>query len=197
MGAARRSAIVAVFVVLAAAAATGDALAAGGDYGFDGGTRRERQTVVSALDASAFPWSLVPAHIVIRIRRGADSDAVPGLITLDADLLDSGTFAWGVVQHEYAHQVDFFLLDDATRTLLGSVLGGDTWCYSTQTLPHAAYGCERFASTLAWAYWPVPANCMQPTSTDDEAAAMEPARFRSLLADLFSRGGRMPLWRGF
>ena len=31
----------------------------------------------------------------------------PGQIWLDASLLDSGRFSWGVVQHEYAHQVDF------------------------------------------------------------------------------------------
>jgi hypothetical protein len=88
------------------------------------------------------------------------------------------------VQHEYAHQVDFFLLDDAKRALLLDRLGGADWCYSAPGLAHSAYGCERFASTLAWAYWPNAANTMRPASPRDESAAMAPASFRALLASL-------------
>ena len=183
MGAASRLSIVAAAAV-AALAAAGAAAAFGGSYVVDGGTPGERATVVAALDASAFDWSVVPTVVTIRIRRGVDSDAVRGRITLDADLLDAGVWAWGVVQHEYAHQVDFFLLDEATRALLLERLGGAVWCAGSGSFHHAALGCERFASTLAWAYWPVRANCMQPLGPNDEAAAMDPAEFRALLAVL-------------
>ena len=49
----------------------------------------------------------------------------------------------------------------------------------------AEYGCERFASTLAWAYWQSPDNCMQPSEVADaESAAMAPAAFRALMTSL-------------
>jgi hypothetical protein len=178
--------VVAVLGVCALASAHA-ALAIGGTYELDGGTAGERATVVDALDASRFDWSTVPARITIRIRRGADSDAVRGRITLDADLLDAGMFAWGVVQHEYAHQVDFFLFDGPTRAFLLDRLGGGAWCDEHSSLPHASLGCERFASTFAWAYWPVRANSMRPTGPGDESAAMDPRRFRALLDTLVSR----------
>jgi hypothetical protein len=101
------------------------ASAAGGRYTIVGGTRPERQAVVSALEASSFDWSLVRTEITIRIVRGLDSQAVPGTIWLDANLLDAGTFSWGVVQHEYAHQVDYALFDDALRVHLPTVLRTD------------------------------------------------------------------------
>ena len=124
--------------------------AVGGRYVFAGGTPRERMEVVRALDASTFDWQLVPARITIHIERGTPSRATPGEIWLDADLLDAGSFAWGVIQHEYAHQVDFFLLTSAARTLLRAELGGGTWC-DQGAGPSPNLGCERFASTLAWA----------------------------------------------
>jgi hypothetical protein len=171
----------------AAAVALGSALpakAAGGRYVFDGGTAREQATVREALDASAFPWSLVPTEIAIHIRRGAPTGATAGTIALDADLLDSGRFAWGVVQHEYAHQVDFFLLDAARRAELASALGGRTWWRDTTGTPHDQLTSERFASTLAWSYWPSQENVMRPTSGGDEAGALPPADFRFLLEEV-------------
>src|SRR5438105_233781 len=105
------------------------ASALGGRYVFDGGTAAERTQVGAALGASAFDWSLVPGQITIHIARGATSTAAPGEIWLDANLLDAGNFSWGVVQHEYAHEVDFLLLDDRTRAKLLRVLGGTTWCH--------------------------------------------------------------------
>ena len=96
----------------------------------------------------------------------------------------TGRFAWGVVQHEYAHQVDFILFDDAIRTELLRQLGGTDWCYSVADLPHAAYGCERFASTLAWTYWPSAENCLKPTSMDDESGAMRSSRFKALMRSI-------------
>jgi hypothetical protein len=157
------------------------AAAAGGNYVFAGGTAKQQGQVKAALNATAFDWNLVPAQITIHIAPGIDSEATVGNIWLDAGLLNAGIFSWGVVQHEYAHQVDFFLLDDAKRQLLNAVLGGSDWCYGLPGLSHEKYGCERFASTLAWAYWPNADNSMKPVNAKDESAAMEPARFRQLL----------------
>ena len=168
--------------------------AAGGNYVLDGGTPAEQETVRAGLDASSFDWNRVPARIVVHTERGAASEATPGEIWLDADMLDSGRFAWGVVQHEYAHQVDFFLLDAAKRTQLASVLGGATWWAPgatssfapNGTLKHSQLSSERFASTLAWAYWPSPANCMRPKLAGAESGAVKPAAFRALLNELLS-----------
>jgi hypothetical protein len=167
-------------------------LAAGGNYAFDGGTAGQRAQVKAALDVSAFDWSLVPARIVVHIKPGIDSEATRGEIWLDARLLDSGRFSWGVVQHEYAHQVDFFLLDDAKRQELAGKLGGSAWwapagrpaMSPNGTLAHAQLSSERFASTLAWTYWPSPDNSMRPQSPTDESAAMAPPALRTELAGL-------------
>ena len=170
--------------LVAGLAAGPPAHAAGGRYVVVGGTAYEQLQVREALRVSSFDWSVVPATITIRIARNADSDASPGEIQLDANLLDDGTFSWGVVQHEYAHQVEFFLFDAATQQLLDTALGASDWCNSGLHLAHGQYGCERFASTLAWAYWPSPENCMEPEGPDDESAAMPPAAFRALMARL-------------
>ena len=78
----------------------------------------------------------------------------PDQIWLDADLLDSGRFSWGVVQHEYAHQVDFALLDDATRAQLQHAARRPTAWWGAEG--HAKLDCERFADLVAWAYWSRP-----------------------------------------
>src|ERR1700730_2037607 len=119
--------------------APGLAQAGGGTYVFDGGTAKERSAVHSALEASSFDWSLVPATITIHIKQGIPSEATRGNIWIDSDLLASGRFAWGVVQHEYAHQVDYFLLDDAKRAQLLAALRGSDWCHTVAGLDHAAY----------------------------------------------------------
>jgi hypothetical protein len=170
---------------LAAAAHAG-----GGAYVFDGGTPAERAQVRAALEASSFDWSLVPARITIHITRDlTSSQASPGEIWLDAGLLDAGRFSWAFVQHEYGHQVDFFLLDDGARGTLEEALGAGTWFYD-EPLPHSAYGCERFASTLAWAYWQSPDNALEPRNLRDESAAMPPAQFRALLNRLLGNAPR-------
>jgi len=169
---------------LAALALTGNAQAAGGNYLVDGGTAKQRAQVKAALNASAFDWSLVPAQIKIHVAPVGESKAVPGEIWIDNQLLNSGRFALGVVQHEYAHQVDFYLLNPTIRSQLANLIGGKAWCWETAGLNHNEYGCERFASTLAWAYWPAKDSAMRPDSTNSESAAMAPARFRSLMAQL-------------
>jgi hypothetical protein len=158
------------------------AFARGGNYTFDGGTAAQRKQVVRALDASSFDWSILPARVTIQIARGLDSEATPAHVSLDADLLNAGRFSWGVVQHEFAHQVDFLLLADAQREELRNLLHAPVWCTSDVLgLAHSDYGCERFASTLSWAYWPNTDNSMRPGSTNDESAAMNPAAFRAVL----------------
>jgi hypothetical protein len=161
------------------------ALAGGGRYAFDGGSERQRAQVKAALDASAFDWGLVPGVVTIHLRSGGPTAALPGDVFIDADVLSAGMFAWAVVQDEYAHQVDFRLLDAGKRALLTERLGATAWCRDDEPgLAHARYGCERFASTLVWAYWQSPENAYRPASPADESAAMEPGRFRSLLGSL-------------
>jgi pyridoxine/pyridoxamine 5'-phosphate oxidase len=180
----RRRIVASLFALAALLSVTGEAAAVGGRYTVVGGKPAHRAEVRAALDASTFDWSRVPARITIHVASGAHPHAVPGHIWLDASLLAAGRFSWAVVQHEYAHQVDFFLLDPARRAFLNAALGGLDWCGAVTGLHHAAYGCERFASTLAWAYWPSPQNALRPEAGTDEAAAMPAPAFRSLLSGL-------------
>jgi hypothetical protein len=171
-------------LVLAALALPGQALASGGNYVFDGGSAKERTAVRSALDASSFNWSIVPGPVTIHIARIGTSYATPGSIWLDGQLLASGRFAWAIVQHEYAHQVDFLLLGSDARRQLQSSLGGRAYCGEVAGVAHGDNTCERFASLLAWAYWPSRDNSLRPASAADEAGAMPAAAFRALLATL-------------
>ncbi|HET7571221.1 MAG TPA: hypothetical protein VFJ77_00975 [Gaiellaceae bacterium] len=165
----------------AALALAPSALAAGGRYTFDGGTAAERGQVVKALDASSFPWGLLPGTVVVHIGAVPVSRATPGQVWLDAGLLDSGRFSWGVVQHEFAHEVDFLLLDAAARARLAPMLGDADWWGAGYT-EHSDLGCERFASTLAWAFWPAGDNAMRPSGPNDEAGHVAPSAFRAALA---------------
>lgn len=157
------------------------ALAKGGNYVFDGGTRSEQSQVKSALDASSFDFSVVPGPVTIHIARNAATEAAPGNVYLDPALLDAGRFSWGVVQHEYAHQVDYLVLTDAARAQLQAALGGSAWCAGAS---HAQLACERFADLVSWAYWQSPDNCLRPASAADEGGQMAPSAFRALLARL-------------
>lgn len=162
-----------------------DGFAAGGRYTINGGTKAQRAQVRLALEASSFDWSIIPAQVRIRIASGVAARSQPGEIWLDSRLLSSGPFAWAVVQDEYAHQIDYFLLDSEARAILNEALGGRVWCRTEiANLPHSAYGCERFASTVVWAYWPDEQNSYRPRARTDESAAMPPDRFRALLEDL-------------
>ncbi|HEX3807418.1 MAG TPA: hypothetical protein VHV52_11635 [Gaiellaceae bacterium] len=181
----RRTALLLLLLAASLACAfTQNARAGGGNYTFVGGTPAERAQVVAALNASSFSWGLIPQTITVNIGPFGTSYASYGAVFLDASLLDSGEFSWGVVQHEFGHEVDFFLLDSAKRATLQQALGGKDWCYEVAGLQHADHACERFASELAWAYWPSPQNSMRPTSQDNEAGGMPPAAFRALLAQL-------------
>jgi hypothetical protein len=143
--------------LLAAFVLAGEARAVGGDYVFVGGSEAARSEVRAALDASRFDWGLVQQEITIRITNCGCAGADPGEIILDEEVLTDPRFgpkyAWGIVQHEYAHQVDFFLLDDRDRRRVQDWLGGSDWCYEDPDVGHDDHACERFASSLAWAYW--------------------------------------------
>jgi hypothetical protein len=178
-----------IVLLLASAAISPGAAAAA--YSIDGGTPAEHATVQMGLAASSFPWQVVPARVRIHIQAGVISHAVPGEIWLDSHLLDAGRFSWAIVQHEFAHQVDFFLLNDSERVDLTARLGGISWWSTTRyalapdgSIAHGALTAERFASTLTWAYWPCGANVLRPESPGDESAALPPAQFRALLASL-------------
>jgi hypothetical protein len=155
------------------------AFAAGGNYVFDGGSPAEQTQVTSALNASSFPWGIVPGPVVVHIQRDVGSSASPGQIWLDANLLDAGRFSWGVVQHEYAHQVDFALLDTASRAQLHTLLGGTAW---SGPEGHSSLDCERFADLVSWSYWGSADNVMKPLSVTDEGGQVSPAVFRAALA---------------
>jgi hypothetical protein len=170
---------------------TQPALATGGNYVIVGGTGYEQQQVKAALAASSFNWSVVPGVVTINIAPGSTSEAVPGAIFLEPSLLDSGEFSWGVVQHEYAHEVDFALLDASAHARLNTLLGGASWCYEDNpALAHNQYGCERFASTLAWSFWQSPANCMRPSAVSGESGGMAPAAFRTLIPSMLGAGAQ-------
>jgi hypothetical protein len=169
-------------LALVALAVAPAAFARGSSYAFDGGTAAQRNQVVRALDASSFDWRILPTRVTVHIARGLDSEATPEHVWLDADLLDAGRFSWGVVQHEFAHQIDFLLLSGTQREELRNLLHAPVWCTSDGLgLAHSDYGCERFASTLAWTYWRSADNSMRPQSKNDESAAMSPAAFRGVL----------------
>jgi hypothetical protein len=175
-------------LAIAALAVVPAAFARSASTTFEGGTPAQRTQVTRALAASAFDWQLLPQRVTVHIGRGIDSNATPGDVWLDGNLLDSGRFAWGVVQHEFAHQVDFLLLNDVQRAELERLLHASVWCSDgVPTLPHSSFGCERFASTLAWAYWQSPDNVMRPAGPNAEGAALAPAAFRSVLKGMLKR----------
>ncbi|HEX2045489.1 MAG TPA: hypothetical protein VHF23_07685 [Gaiellaceae bacterium] len=164
----------------------GDALARGGDYTIEGGSLEAQAQVHAALAASRFDWGVVPARITIRITRCGCAGSRPGEIVLDEDALVRSPFgpryAWGVVQHEYAHQVDWLVLRPRERRALARRLGARAWCHDEPGLAHDDYGCERFATSLAWAYWRSPENVQRPTWE----RPFQPRPFRSLLARFVS-----------
>jgi hypothetical protein len=183
----RRLVLAAAIVASVGAFLPEPAWALGGNYRFDGGSTRQRALVNSALAASQFDWDVVPRQVTIHFARGVDTHALPGEIWIDTDLLTAGVFSWAVVQDEYAHQVDFLLLDEDARARLNVALGGKVWCHTeVPGLRHGDYGCERFSSTLVWSYWPSKLNSYRPQRRGDESAALAPKAFRALVEGVVS-----------
>jgi hypothetical protein len=143
----------------------GRATAADVTLEFSGGSDAARAEVVAALDASAFDWSVIGRPVSVQILDCGCAGSRPGVVVLDEEMLSSSpygrAYTWGIVQHEFAHQVWWYALDDGRRSELRQVLGGAELCYEQLGVPHDAHACELFASTLGWAYWPVPGNPMQ------------------------------------
>ena len=181
------------FAVLVCALALAPvALASGGRYVFAGGTTGEQHQVVEALGASSFDWNLVPVQVTIHIVRNIPvSYSTQGQIWLDADLLDSGSFSWGVVQMEYGQQVQYTMLSPDAESRLTGMLGAQQWCYDNPSLPRGANACERFAATLAWSYWPSADNSMRPSGQSDWSASMGPKAFRIALSALIGTPDRL------
>jgi hypothetical protein len=160
------------------------AAARGGHYAFDGGTDYEQAQVAAALDASTF--NLVPQTITVHIGPTYDDQALPGEVWLNSFRLDVGEGNWGTVQHEFAHQVDFYVLTDAQRETLRQFFGVAKWYPATvdeEHADHADLGAERFATMVSWAYWQAQANNESPIWAPGEASA-DPAAFRALMTSL-------------
>jgi hypothetical protein len=174
-----------VGLLLAAAPAETASRFASASFTLDGGSARERAQIEAALAASAFDWQQLPVAIHVHVRPRMAARATPGHVWLSSELLASGRFAWAVIQDEFAHQVDFFLLDEEERALLNAALGGTSW-YGAPGTPHDRLGAERFASTLVWTYWPSRENSYRPRSSTDVSAALDPERFRRLLGLLLA-----------
>ena len=184
-------------VFMSALVLAGSARAVGGDYVFVGGSDAARDAASAALEASRFDWDRVPEQITIRILECGCGGASPGEILLDEQVLTNPRFgpryAWGIVQHEYAHQVAYFLLDARARRRVQAWLGGADWCYEDERVAHDDHACERFASSLAWAYWPRQDNIMSAeavVSARDFRAQLEP-----ILAGVQRRSERQALPR--
>jgi hypothetical protein len=165
------------------------AQAAGGNYVIEGGSPEAEAAVRGALNASRFDFSRVPDQITIRITRCGCAGARPGLVVLDEDVIRDTSlgrkYAWGLIQHEYGHQVDYFLLQDDDRAALRHLLGGQDWCYETAGLAHDDHGCERFAEVFTWAFWPDGSN-IQREHAREVAPGMRARRFRAIVNRLLA-----------
>jgi hypothetical protein len=168
-------------------ACAGPASASGGNYTIVGGSDEARAQVRAALAVSSFDWSRVPATVTIRITNCGCAGAKPGEIVLDEKTLAGSPFgaryAWGIVQDEYAHQVDYFLFGPRERATLMRRIGGKAWCYEVGGFAHDNYGCERFAAMVAWAYWPSRDNIRRPVW----GTSLTRAEVRVLVDGLLSR----------
>ena len=142
-----------------------DAKASGGSYTFSGGSEAARTEVRNALDASAFDWSLVPQTISIQIVdcgcagpvRGSSSSTrrcssrrrtaapIPGASSSTSTPTRSGGSLWTMSSGRFSR----------------TGWAAPTFRYERPGLSHDDHACERFASTLAWACWPVAGNPMQ------------------------------------
>jgi hypothetical protein len=178
-----------LIALLASLALAGTAQAAGGNYVIQGGSPEAQATVQSALDASWFDFSRVPQQITIRITHCGCAGAKPGVVILDEDVVLDTTYgakyAWGLIQHEYAHQIDYTLFQNSDRATVRKLLGGEDWCYETAGLSHDEHGCERFAEVFTWAFWPSRHN-VQREDAHDVAPRMKAKRFRAIVNRLLA-----------
>jgi hypothetical protein len=141
---------------------------------------------VAAVALVAVPTARGGGHYVLDGGTAAERHGVVAA-------LEASSFDWSLVPGQTTIHIvrgaDYTLLDDELRARFLKLLGAHEWCYeSVEALAHGNYGCERFASTLAWSYWQSPENSMRPTSPTDESAAVSPRRFRAALDSALRRG---------
>jgi hypothetical protein len=178
-----------LIALLASLALAGTAQAAGGNYVIEGGSPQTQETVRAALNASSFDFNRVPAQITIKISRCGCAGARPGVIVLDEAVLSDTSlgsrYSWGIIQHEYAHQIDYFLFQESDRAAVRRTLGGQDWCYEVARLGHDEHGCERFADVFSWAFWPAKGNILR---ADAKAIApkMTPKKLRAFVNRLLA-----------
>ena len=107
------------------------------------------------------------------------------------EALDAGARGFVLKEAPLAEVVRAVELVASGRTYVDPVLaerlGGAAWCYEVPGLAHGAYGCERFSSMVAWAYWPSPDNAYRPRGPSDESATLPADEFRALLDGLLGR----------
>jgi hypothetical protein len=182
-----------LLVALVALALPGAAGAADVALEFSGGSDAARAEVLAALDASAFDWSLIGRPVTVQIYACGCAGSRPGVVVVDETMLAASpygrAYTWGIVQHEFAHQVWWYALDDGRRSQFQTLLGGADLCYEQPGLPHDAHACELFASTLGWAYWPVAGNPMQAEKV------MGARQFRRLLSRMLGVSPRLSFTR--
>ena len=73
----------------------------------------------------------------------------------------------------------FLPFDARDRRRVRQWLAGSDWCYEDPEVNHDDHACERFASSLAWAYWPRPRHNIMAVHT-----AVTAAEFREMLPRL-------------
>lgn len=182
-------------VMVAALIFAGTAAAKGGSFAFDGGTPFEQQQVTQALAVSSFDFSQVTQAITVHIVPSTDPHlaggteagySTPGDVWLSTYWLEFGQLGWGIVQHEFAHEIDYYVLTDAQRADLLKHLdpSGSTTSWCDHAALYEARPCEWFASELAYAFWPSDANIQAPNYTGNLSGHMTPTAFRAELDSL-------------
>lgn len=179
--------------VVAALFLAGSAVA--GTVNVDGGTPFEQQQVRLALAASKFDYGQIPAPVTVHVVPPSDAHleggvdagySIPGEVWISSRWLDFGAAGWGFVQHEFGHEIDYYVLTDAQRAALLSHLDptGSTTSWCDHSVAYDARPCEWFASELSWAFWPVGANLQDPTTTKGLSGHLPPDQFRAAVESL-------------
>ena len=143
-------------------------------------------------EASSFDWSLIPGTITVHI--GGLRRLVLGLratSTWTPPSLDSGRFAWGVVQHEFAPPGRLLpLRRRASGHSCSQCARRQGLVLSVPSLDALRLRLRALRLELAWAYWQSPDNVMKPQKTERRVAASCPcAQFRALARPAARRAG--------
>ena len=131
--------------------------------------RRQQATVRAALEVSSFDWSVLPARSSSTSRRSAAPTPRPATSTSTARC-STPAASRGASSSTSSHTRSTSS-SSTTRSARRSTQrsAAATGATASPGLAHSAYGCERFASELAWAYWPSADNSMSPAATHGES----------------------------